>query len=45
MFIIHHVEGIIIKQITDHDVENKRVLIHSLNPDKDLYPDEWIDLR
>lgn len=33
-FIIHHVEGIIIKQIAEHDVPGKRIKIHSLNPDK-----------
>lgn len=43
-FIIHHIDGILIKQITEHDVEGKRIKIHSLNPDKEAYPDEWIDL-
>lgn len=41
-FVIVHVEGILIKRITDHDVENHTITIHSLN---DMYPDRIIDLR
>lgn len=43
-FIIVHKEGITIKQITSHDVENGIITIHSLNPDKDKYPDRelWL---
>lgn len=41
-FVIVHKEGILIKRIIDHDVENGKITIHSLNP---LYPDKEIDLR
>lgn len=44
-FIIHHLNGILVKSIADHDVVGKRILIHSLNPDKEAYPDVWIDLN
>lgn len=40
-FVIIHNEGIIIKRITDHDVENHLITVHSLN---DMYPDKVIDL-
>lgn len=40
-FIIVHSEGILVKRIIDHDVENHTITIHSLNP---LYQDRKIDL-
>lgn len=40
-FVIVHKEGILIKRIIKHDVENHVITIHSLNP---LYPDKEIDL-
>ena len=40
-FVIVHEEGILIKRIIDHDVENHRITIHSLNS---LYPDKVLDL-
>lgn len=40
-FVIVHTEGILVKRIIDHDVENHTITIHSLNP---LYPDKVIDL-
>lgn len=40
-FVIVHEEGIIIKRIIDHDVENHIITVHSLN---DMYPDKQIDL-
>lgn len=40
-FVIVHEEGIIVKRITDHDVENHTITVHSLN---DMYPDKVIDL-
>lgn len=40
-FVIVHEEGIIVKRITNHDVENHRITVHSLN---ELYPDREIDL-
>lgn len=41
-FVIAHEDGILIKRIIDHDVENHTITIHSLN---DMYPDKVIDLR
>lgn len=40
-FVIVHEDGILVKRIIDHDVENHIITIHSLN---DLYPDKEIDL-
>ena len=40
-FILVCDDGILIKRISDHDVENHIITIHSLNPD---YPDRQIDL-
>lgn len=40
-FVIVHEEGIIVKRITDHNVENHTITVHSLN---DMYPDRVIDL-
>lgn len=40
-FVIVHTDGIIIKRIIDHDVENHTITIHSLN---DMYQDKVIDL-
>lgn len=40
-FVIIHKEGILIKRIIKHDVENRIITIHSLNP---LYSDRDIDL-
>jgi phage repressor protein C with HTH and peptisase S24 domain len=40
-FIIVHEDGILIKRITEHNVENHTITIHSLNP---LYNDRIIDL-
>ena len=44
-FVIVHEDGIIIKRIIDHCVENHTITIHSLNPDKNTYPDQEINLR
>lgn len=41
----HYDRDIITKHVLDHDVEGRRVLLHSYNPDKESYPDEWIDLN
>lgn len=35
-------EGIVIKEIVEHDVAKGRIKIRSLNPDKRLYPDQEI---
>lgn len=40
-FVIIHEEGILVKRIIDHNVENHTITIHSLN---DMYPDRVIDL-
>lgn len=40
-FVIIHKEGILIKRIIAHDVENHTITIHSLNP---MYQDEILDL-
>lgn len=40
-FVIVHEDGILIKRIIDHDVENHTITIHSLN---DMYPNKVIDL-
>lgn len=40
-FVIVHEEGILIKRITEHDVENHTIRIHSLNQ---MYRDEVLDL-
>ncbi len=40
--IVHKTEGIIIKKITDHDIENGVITIHSLNSE---YPDQQIELN
>lgn len=40
-FVIIHKEGILIKRIIAHDVDNHKITIHSLNP---MYQDEVLDL-
>lgn len=40
-FVIVHSDGILVKRIIDHDVENHTITIHSLNS---LYPDKVINL-
>lgn len=40
--IVHRTDGILIKQITEHQVEKGLITIHSLNP---LYPDRFIELK
>lgn len=40
-FVIVHEDGILVKRILDHDVENHIITIHSLN---DMYRDREIDL-
>lgn len=41
-FVIVHEEGILVKRVIDHDVENGLITVHSLNP---FYEDKVIDLR
>lgn len=40
-FVIVHSEGILVKRIIDHDVDNHTITIHSLNS---MYPDKVINL-
>lgn len=40
-FVIVHTEGILVKRIIDHNVENHTITIHSLNS---MYPDKVINL-
>lgn len=40
-FVIVHKDGILIKRISEHDVEKHTITIHSLNPE---YPDRTLDL-
>ena len=40
-FVIVHEEGILLKRVIDHDVENHTIVIHSLNP---IYPDRVLNL-
>jgi len=40
-FVIVHQEGILVKRIIDHNVDNHTITIHSLN---DMYPNKVIDL-
>lgn len=37
--VVHKSDGILVKRIIDHDVENGLITLHSLNPNKELYPD------
>lgn len=37
--IVHKTDGIIVKRLIDHDTKNGVITCHSLNPDKDKYPD------
>lgn len=41
----HRTKGICVKHVLEHDVMERKVLLHSYNPDKDKYPDEWISLN
>jgi len=43
--IVHKTDGIIAKRIIKHNVEEGIIVIHSLNPDKDTYPDKEIHLN
>lgn len=41
----HYDMGIITKNVIDHNVAERKVLVRSYNENKDLYPDKWIDLN
>lgn len=42
---IHRTEGIIVKQIASQNLDDGFITIRSLNPDKDMYPDETIEVK
>ena len=44
-YIIVHQEGILVKRIVNHDVENGVITCHSLNEDKTAYPDFDLPLK
>lgn len=43
-FIVVLEDGIVIKRLINHDVENGIITLHSLNPNKRLYPDKEYSL-
>jgi len=43
--IVHREEGILLKEIIEHDVENGIITCHSYNPNKILYPDFQLHLK
>lgn len=43
--IVHKEDGILIKEIIDHDVENGIITCHSYNTDKTRYPDFQVHLK
>jgi hypothetical protein len=43
--IVHQTEGILLKEIIDHDVERGIITCHSYNPDKERYPDFELHLK
>ncbi|MCF0070242.1 hypothetical protein LZD49_07145 [Dyadobacter sp. CY261] len=43
-FIIVHKDGVLVKRIKSHLVEDGKIIVGSLNPDKTIYPDQEIYL-
>lgn len=43
-FVIVHKDGILTKRIIKHDTTNGIITLHSLNPDKESYPDREVHL-
>lgn len=43
-YVVVHRDGILIKRIINHDTENGILTLHSLNENKDLYPDFNVSL-
>ncbi|MBB2148840.1 LexA family transcriptional regulator [Pedobacter gandavensis] len=41
---VHRSKGVVVKQIKSQDLDTGVILLHSLNPNKDLYPDYEIHL-
>ena len=44
-YVIVHKNGILIKRIIDHDTEKGILKLHSLNDNKDIYPDFEVSLK
>lgn len=42
---VHRTDGILVKQIADQNLDEGWIIHHSLNPNKELYPDEKIWLK
>lgn len=42
--IVHNTEGVIVKEISNHDVQGGILTLKSLNPDKDIYPNFEVHL-
>lgn len=42
--IVHKVQGIMVKEIIDHDVDTGLLTLHSWNPDKEKFPDKIIHI-
>ena len=42
--VVHKTEGIVVKQIAKQDLEKGTLLLHSLNPNRDKYPDFEVNL-
>jgi hypothetical protein len=43
--IVHKYDGIVIKEITEHDITTGEIKLHSWNPDKEEYPDYVVSLN
>lgn len=43
--IFHNERGIIVKRIIEHNTEERKIICHSLNPDKNEYPDFEVYLK
>ena len=44
-FVIVHKDGIIVKELKDHEVEDGVIKVRSRNPNKETYPDQEISLK
>lgn len=43
--IFHNERGFLVKKIKEHDIDKGRLLLHSYNENKKLYPDFWINIK
>lgn len=41
---VHRTEGIVVKQIASQNLETGEIILHSLNPDKNKYPDYSVNM-